>query len=101
MESVENGSNSCSQHLNAGAAVPVLVGTGQHIIDGSSGESVSTSSTITDSQSSRTNVSVPVEELKVAMMDIYNDGIHVDPDDHEGDQVRKLVRTYLFNTLMF
>ena len=84
--------------INARAAVPALVrATGQHnIIDGGSGGSVSTASTIT-TQSSR----VPVEDLKVAMMDIYNDGIHVDPDAHEGDKVRKLVRTYLFNGLKF
>ena len=24
------------------------------------------------------------------MMDIYNDGIHVDPDAHESDKVRKI-----------
>ena len=84
--------------INARAAVPALVrATGQHnIIDGGSGGSVSTASTIT-TQSSR----VPVEDLKVAMMDIYNDGIHVDPDAHEGYKVRKLVRTYLFNGLKF
>ena len=35
------------------------------------------------------------------MMDIYNDGIHVDPDAHESDKVQKLVRTYLFNGLKF
>ena len=84
--------------INAPAAVPALVGaSGQHnIINGGSGGSVSTASTIT-TQSSR----VPVEDLKIAMMDIYNDGIHVDPDAHEGDKVRKLVRTYLFNGLKF
>ena len=84
--------------INAPAAVPALVGaSGQHnIINGGSGGSVSTASTIT-TQSSR----VPVEDLKVAMMDIYNDGIHVDPDAHEGYKVRKLVRTYLFNGLKF
>ena len=79
--------------INARAAVPPLVATaGQlNIITGGSGGTVSTSSTITTSQSSRTNVSVPVEELRVAMMDIYNDGIHVDPDADKGDKVQKLV----------
>ena len=79
--------------INACAAVTPLVATaGQlNISTGGSRGSVSTSSTITTSQSSRTNVSVPVEELKVAMMDIYNDGIHVDPDADKGDKVQKLV----------
>ena len=88
--------------INARAAVPALVGTtDQHnIVNGDSGGSVSTNSTFT-TQSSRTNVLVPAEALKVAMMDIYNDGIHVDPDAHESDKVRKLVRTYLFNGLKF
>ena len=88
--------------INARAAVPALVGTADQrsIINGGSGGSVSTNSTIS-TQSSRANVLVPAEELKVAMMNIYNDGIHVDPDAHESDKVRKLVRTHLFNGLKF
>ena len=35
------------------------------------------------------------------MMDIYNDGMHVDLDAHESDKVQKLVQTYLFNGLKF
>ena len=89
-------------NINGSADVPIVVGTtGQgNVNNGSSGGSVSTNSTIT-THSSRANVIVPTEDLKIAMMNIYNDGVHVDPDAHEGYKVRKLVRSYLFNGLKF
>ena len=78
-------------NINARAAVPTMVGNAdqRNVNNGDSGGSVSTNSTIT-MQSSRANVMVPTKDLKVAMMDIYNDGIHVDPDAHESYKVRKL-----------
>ena len=85
---------------NEGAALPVLV-VNQQAIKGSIGGSVSTSSTFTDSQTSISNVTLPAGELKVAVMNVYNDGVHVDPDDHEGDKVQKLIQSYLFNGLKF
>ena len=88
--------------INARTAVPALVGTADwhNIINGGSGGSLSTTSTIT-TQSSRANFLVPAKDLKVAMMDIYNDGIHVDPDAHESDKVQELVQTSLLYGLKF
>jgi len=89
-------------NINATTAVPALVGTAnqRNVNNGDSGGSVSTNSTLT-MQSSRANVMVPTEDLKIAMMNVYNDGVHVDPDAHESYKVRKLVRSYLFNGLKF
>jgi hypothetical protein len=36
---------------------------------------------------------VSSQQLYDRMMHWYNDGVHVDPDDHETDKIRKHIRT--------
>ena len=77
--------------------LPDLVGTNS--IGGSVG-GASALTTVTNESNDRGEI-VGSQQLYDRMMHWYNDGVHVDPDDHETDKIRKLTRDTLFKGLKF
>ena len=89
--------NICGMTENNGV-VPAVVGASS--VGGSSLGGASALTAVTTESNGRGEI-VGSQQLYDRMMHWYNDGVHVDPDDHETDKIRKLTRDTLFKGLKF
>ena len=77
--------------------LPEVVGTSS--ISGSVG--VASALTAVTNESNERGEVISSQQLYDRMMHWYNDGVHVDPDDHETGKVRNITRKILFKGLKF
>jgi hypothetical protein len=69
-------------------------------IAGGSIDGASALTTVTNESNGRGEV-ISSQQLYDRMIHWYNDGVNVDPDDHEADKVRNITRKTLFKGLKF